>query len=617
MKPAEVARLVRLNRGMVRVLMGIVRFGTSGSHIITSRGLRAITVLLLALFAWPVASHAQSFETDYTPRVLSDTDIRIYQQIFVAQDKGDWKKADSLIKQARNTILMGYVDFQRYMHPTAYTSKYTELKEWLDAYNDHPDMAPRIYNLAKRRQPKGYKSPQRPKSKKYRPEPDRVYIPHFDKQGRSRAQKKRVAQINRYVKSLLARERPTQSLKYIRTKDVSDDLTKLEFDRIKSWIAAQYFFERVPNKAYDTAIQVVERNREAVPMADWTAGLAAWEMGNYQTAAGHFEALTAAKHVNNATRSAGAYWAARAALVNRQPQKVSRYLEIAANAPFTFYGVLANRQLGNDHAYDWKAPVLTQAGYNKLLDYPAIERAVALWQLGRAGDAEKELRRIHAYVDEKLDIHHMALARVMNLPAAQLQIAEYAKGPGFDTGLYPVPDYRPDDGFHVDRALIYAFMRKESKFDPNAKSWAGARGLMQLMPRTASSLAKDKSLRSSKNTKLYDPGFNLNLGQKYVEQLMRSADPTGNLFQLTVAYNGGPGNLRKWRKELTSDKDPFFFIESIPSGETRGFIEGVLTNFWIYRNRLGQHSPSLDAAAAGKWPIYKSIEPGDGRVALR
>ena len=95
---------------------------------------------------------------------------------------------------------------------------------------------------------------------------------------------------------------------------------------------------------------------------------------------------------------------------------------------------------------------------------------------------------------------------------------------------------------------------------------------------------------------------------------MSRGEPRGNLFMLAVAYNGGPGNLRKWVRELTSNTDPLFFIESIPAGETRDFIEGVLTNLWIYRHRLGQDTPSLDAAAAGKWPVYEALEYNGDRA---
>jgi hypothetical protein len=82
----------------------------------------------------------------------------------------------------------------------------------------------------------------------------------------------------------------------------------------------------------------------------------------------------------------------------------------------------------------------------------------------------------------------------------------------------------------------------------------------------------------------------------------------GNLFMLAAAYNGGPGNLNKWLRQTNYAEDPLLFIESIPARETRLFIERVLSNFWIYRLRLGQEIPSLDAVAAGHWPYYSALD---------
>src|SRR3546814_3109596 len=84
----------------------------------------------------------------------------------------------------------------------------------------------------------------------------------------------------------------------------------------------------------------------------------------------------------------------------------------------------------------------------------------------------------------------------------------------------------------------------------------------------------------------------------------------GDLFRLTTAYNGGPGNLGKWERAIQADGDPLLFIEALPSKETRLFIERVLTNLWIYRHRLGQPAPSLDQLAAGDWTRYQAL---DGR----
>jgi len=78
-----------------------------------------------------------------------------------------------------------------------------------------------------------------------------------------------------------------------------------------------------------------------------------------------------------------------------------------------------------------------------------------------------------------------------------------------------------------------------------------------------------------------------------------------------VAYNGGPGNLSRWLRNSDYRDDPLLFIESIPAPEPRGYIERVLTHFWIYRDRLGQDAPSLGRAATGEWPVYQSLERGD------
>ncbi len=576
-------------------------------------GLGAGDDLLGTVDQTAAASSELNEQSRYAVWVLNRRDSQLYKKIFGLQEAGNWAEADMFIPQLTNQVLMGHVLFQRYMHPTAYKSSYGELRDWMVAYADHAD-ARRIYRLAQKRRPSGAAAPKKPTPRKYRQDPDNIDIPAFKNQQRSGSQRRRVAQINRYCKSLLVRERPTQTLNYINRSNVRKDLTNLEFDQIRAWIAAQYFYERVPEKALNMAQEVISRNREAIPLADWTAGLAAWEMGQHEQAARHFEVLAKAQFVNRATRAAGAYWAARAFLVIKQPTKVSLFLEIAATAPFHFYGVLANRQLGKEKIYNWDQPRLTQIGSKRAMMNPPVARAVALVQIGHKDLAEAELRHAHGRLNPIYDRDIVALAGFLDLPAAQLQIAEYAAGNGFDAGLYPIPNYKPQEGFQVDRALLFAFMRKESKFDPNAKSWAGARGLMQLMPRTASSLANDRSLRTSNQERLFNPGFNLNLGQKYLRQLMSRGEPRGNLFMLAVAYNGGPGNLRKWVRELTSNTDPLFFIESIPAGETRDFIEGVLTNLWIYRHRLGQDTPSLDAAAAGKWPVYEALEYNGDRA---
>jgi soluble lytic murein transglycosylase-like protein len=89
----------------------------------------------------------------------------------------------------------------------------------------------------------------------------------------------------------------------------------------------------------------------------------------------------------------------------------------------------------------------------------------------------------------------------------------------------------------------------------------------------------------------------------------------GDILLLAVAYNAGPGNVAKWRKRGAYDDDPLLFIESIPSRETRLFVERVLTNLWIYRQRMGQDTPSLEAIAAGTRPVYDPQDEPTGSMA--
>jgi hypothetical protein len=75
---------------------------------------------------------------------------------------------------------------------------------------------------------------------------------------------------------------------------------------------------------------------------------------------------------------------------------------------------------------------------------------------------------------------------------------------------------------------------------------------------------------------------------------------------MLVAWNGGPGNLSRWSRDVAYNDDPLLFIESIPSKETRIFVERVLANYWIYKARFNNPTPSLDFVAQGKWPGYQS-----------
>ena len=362
--------------------------------------------------------------------------------------------------------------------------------------------------------------------------------------------------------------------------------------------------------------------------ANWQAGLAAWRLGRYAEAGDHFQAVVRAHGQSKWMITAAAYWAARVELRDRHPELFNYWLRIAAEHAHTFYGLLARRTLGIDTPLDFENAPFTATDADMLESVPAGRRALALLQVGETGRAEAELKVLAPHARAQLLDALVAVADRANMPGLSLQLAaRAAEGDRShrDHALYPVPRWTPLGGFTVDRALLFAVMRQESQFSPRVRSNAGALGLMQLMPATAHAMAKRTGVplasgaRHGEREALAEPELNLALAQEYIVSLIEQEQIGSNLVLIAAAYNGGPGAVQRWDQAPELRRDPLLFIESIPSRETRVFTEHVLANYWIYRQRLGQPSPDLDALAAGQWPTYIALdsttEPDDRRHA--
>ncbi|HEU0072260.1 MAG TPA: lytic transglycosylase domain-containing protein [Alphaproteobacteria bacterium] len=347
------------------------------------------------------------------------------------------------------------------------------------------------------------------------------------------------------------------------------------------------------------------------PAKPWNEALAAFRKGQYAAAAKTFEAVARTPKASPWVISAGAYWAARANMMARQPQKVTYWLEEASRHSRTFYGLIAREMLGLEPDLDLRTPALDARDLAALVELPAGKRAAALLQIGDSERAEQELATLGS-TSQAVSRAALALAGRANMPnlALRLGTAFTSNGDGAfrDAAIYPVPGWRPPEGYDIDRALIFAVMRQESAFNTRAKSPAGATGLMQLMPATASYMAEGERFRGNNRERLYEPEMNISLGQRYIRHLLADASVGNNLIMLAVAYNGGPGNLAKWVKQTNGSDDPLLFIESIPSRESRIFVERVMANLWIYRMRLGQPNESLTAVAGGEWPMYAALD---------
>lgn len=543
------------------------------------------------------------------PQVLSAEDAERYARIFDVQEGGDWKTADKLIAKLDDRLLMGHVLYQRYMHPNKYRSRYPELKDWMAEYGDHPG-AERVYKLALARRPAKHRNPQAPVAGERA-----AYVPDNGlwvqgRKGLSAAQRREVAATKRRIAHLVRRNAMTAAKKLVESPRVKSLFSQAELDEARAKLARGYYSHGRDEDALDKAEKAASQSGGRVPEAHWLAGLASWRLAKYDDAAGHFEAAAVAAKKSPWMGSAAAFWAARTHLINRRPDRVNRWLEEAAAHPRTFYGMLATRMLGKPIAFDWSTPRVETDALAKLGAVPGGRRAAALLQAGQSPLAERELRRLAGRVDTETARGILVLAANADMPGLAVRLDRYLfpEGGGYDGAAFPVPSWEPEGGFRVDRALVYALIRQESQFNPAAKSWAGASGLMQLMPRTAGYVARDRSYHRGQNRKkLFTPEVNLTLGQKYLEMLIGDGGIQGDLFFIAAAWNCGPGNLAKWWKKTNHNNDPLLFIESIPSRETRIFVERVLTNLWIYRNRLGQPMPSLDMIASGEWPVYIAL----------
>ncbi|MGN6279768.1 MAG: lytic transglycosylase domain-containing protein [Sphingomonas sp.] len=343
--------------------------------------------------------------------------------------------------------------------------------------------------------------------------------------------------------------------------------------------------------------------------ANWTIGLAAWREHDCATASSAF--LTVATRAADIDlRAAALYWASRANMVCGRPDLIQSELNSAAQYKETFYGLLSRQALGlapppppaSNGGNEWK----------QLSRLPNVQVAAALAEIGEA-DLADEVIRHQAAIGAPQD--YPALTRLsadLNLPETQLWLAH--NGPaGAEPSVasrYPAPNWTPDGGWRVDKALVYAHALQESRFRRDVVSPAGAYGLMQIRPAAATDIARNKGQadRTYDRDALTRPSTNIEIGQSYLEQLRDQPATGGLLPKVIAAYNAGPQPVAAWNADARDNADPLLYIESIPYWETRGYVVSVMRNYWMYEAEEGKKSPSRAALAQGMWPRFPGLK---------
>ncbi|MBI1683017.1 lytic transglycosylase domain-containing protein [Caulobacter hibisci] len=509
-----------------------------------ARPLAVVSALALCLNLAAPAVRAAGLEP------LSDNDQRYYQAAFGAAERGDFDAAEAAFANTRDRSLIGKLSFTRLMHPSAYSASYDDLTGWLKLYGDEAG-ADRVYALALKRKP----------ARAAEPKPPELFVG--------------VAQSGKIAAGPADKGRAAREAYYSGDVKTALKLAKLSGER-------------------------------------WIAGLSSFRLESYADARGYFEQVAHDEGQDDWLRAAAAFWAARSAGMVGDKDGVRSLLNQAAQAPQTFYGMIAGRQLamaGLAVANDPDDPIaalITRVSYSgpdpaslsKLLasDIRA-RRAASLAQLGRWNEAGAELRAgLSLAADDKARADWSALTLALNARAPFNAGRPVKKIGGED---YPLPELAPKGGFTISKALVYALVRQESRFDPMAVSGAGAVGLMQLMPVAAARAAGDDKLLAD-NTPLFDPAFNLRVGQDYFTWLMDRGLQSPDILRAVAAYNGGPGTLLKVQQQLGADCDSLLLIESLPAVETRNYVEKVMASYWTYRRLLGAETKTLDAVASGQ-----------------
>ena len=380
-----------------------------------------------------------------------------------------------------------------------------------------------------------------------------------------------------------------------------------------SWI---YFLQGDDNNARAMAAKAATGSGDWAVQGDWVGALAAWRQHDCE-AAGRGFVTVAARASDIELRAAGRYWASRADMKCGRFNLVEARLKNAAQYRETFYGLLARQTLGIHDPASRPSDMVMAGDWAMLARRPNIRVAAALAEIGENSIADEVIRQQARIGDPSEFAALVRFTGALNLPGTLVWLSH--NGPVGATApveaRYPAPNWTPDGGWRVDKALVFAHTLQESRFRTDVVSPAGAYGLMQVRPGAATDIAR-KQGRIFDRSALTRPSTNMEVGQSYLEQLRDQPCTGGLLPKVIAAYNAGPVPVEAWNAQSRDGGDPLLYIESIPFWETRGYVTTVLRNYWMYEGQAGKTaSPSRAALAQGMWPRFPGM-PGASAVRL-
>lgn len=394
-----------------------------------------------------------------------------------------------------------------------------------------------------------------------------------------------------------------ERLRWRRRNDVNDGALEILAEPLnyadmyspRDWWQERHIMARrlIEEKKYAQAYKLVSNHgqREGFPFAqaEWVAGWLALQFLNKPWQAfEHFERMYH-KVETPISKSRAAYWAGRASDKLGHKEVSEKWYKVAAQTQTTFYGQLAAAALGRPQVLP---PESTGNGkaHNASVD-DLLKVAGYFSQAGLRSEASSFMLRAAAISSDpgdfllaarqakKLHLDHIAIKVAQNAEEKNIILTDYA---------FPLVDNYMRGVNDVEWALVHALIRQESRFDDQAVSSAGARGLMQLMPGTAKEMAHKAGIAHQAAWLTERPQHNIKLGTKYIGQMVARYD--GNYALALAAYNAGPSRVDRWVKEYGDPRKGEInivdWIELIPIYETRNYVQRVLEGVYVYRLRL-------------------------------
>lgn len=288
------------------------------------------------------------------------------------------------------------------------------------------------------------------------------------------------------------------------------------------------------------------------------------------------------------------YWYGRA-LAARGEATRSRdyYLRIAGQTDF--YGLLAAEELGYPTPLPANAHVASEGEVAAAAANPGLERALELIRLGMRTEGVREWQFETRGFDDAQLLAAAEYARRAEVYDRSIQAADRTVRQHNFALRYPAPfrdvfaEYAKTYG--LDEAWVLGLVRQESRFITEARSEAGAAGLMQVMPRTARYVARKIGLRGYRGTSVTEVQTNVTLGTSYLRMVL---DQLGHPVLASAAYNAGPSRARRWRDE-SRPLEGAIYVETIPFRETRDYVKKVMANAVFYSELIERKPTSLKA----------------------